>query len=1012
MALEKQPIAINFNQGIDTKTDPFQIPIGKFSLLENASFGMDAQLKKRNGNAFLPALPDTTSTLITTFNGNLTAVGSNLKAFSDGSDAWITKGNLQPADLNVLPLIRTNTNQTQCDAAVASNGLICTVFTDNVPVSGSNIASYKYVVADSLTGQNIVSPRVIPVASGAITGSPRVFVLGRFFIIVFTNLITATNHLQYVSISISNPTVVGANTDISATYTPASTVNFDGVVANNALYLAWNGSDGGGAIRVTYLDSTLTLHNTVTFAGRVATIMSVTADTSGTTAVVWASFYDSVSSTGYTLAVNQQLNTILAPTQWLAAGTILNVTSSAISSVNTIFYEVSTAYSYDGAIKTNIVDKKTVTGAGTVSSATVVARSVGLASKSFIINSVIYFLSAYSSPTQPSYFLLNSSGEIIAKLSYSNGGGYLTLGLPSVTITNGNEALLAYLIKDLVAAVNKTQGIANSSGIYAQLGVNLAKFIIGSVTQITGEIGQNLNLTGGFLWAYDGYLPVEQGFFLWPDYVELTGSGAGGFLTAQQYFYEAIYEWTDNQGNIHRSAPSIPVSVTTTGSTSKVTINVPTLRLTYKTANPVKIVIYRWSTAQQIYYQVTSVLTPLLNDVTVDSVSFVDTKVDGDIAGNSVIYTTGGVIENISAPSAFDISLFKSRLFLIDSEDRNLLWYSKQVIEGTPVELSDLFTIFVAPTTGSQGSTGPLTCTAPMDDKLILFKENAAYYIIGNGPDNTGANNDFSEPVFITSTVGCTNKHSIVFIPQGLMFQSDKGIWLLGRDLSTKYVGAPVEAYNSFEVLSALSIPGTTEVRFALSSGVTLMYDYYYDQWGTFTGTSAITSTLYQDLHTFIDGYGRVFQESPDLYLDGSSPVLLKFKTSWINAGGLQGYERAYFFFLLGVYKSPHLLNLAIGYDYADPTQIVRVAPDNYAPTYGGDSLYGGAGVYGGASNLENWRIFFEKQKCQAFQIELSEIYDPSFGVAAGQGLTLSGVNMVVGLKKGYRVQPAATSTG
>jgi len=32
----------------------------------------------------------------------------------------------------------------------------------------------------------------------------------------------------------------------------------------------------------------------------------------------------------------------------------------------------------------------------------------------------------------------------------------------------------------------------------------------------------------------------------------------------------------------------------------------------------------------------------------------------------------------------------------------------------------------------------------------------------------------------------------------------------------------------------------------------------------------------------------------------------------------------------------------------------------------------------------------------------VTEIYDPAYGVVAGAGLTLSGINIVVGIKKGY----------
>src|ERR1700677_556451 len=136
--------------------------------------------------------------------------------------------------------------------------------------------------------------------------------------------------------------------------------------------------------------------------------------------------------------------------------------------------------------------------------------------------------------------------------------------------------------------------------------------------------------------------------------------------------------------------------------------------------------------------------------------------------------------------------------------------------------MSDLLTFYIAPNAGTTTSTGPMKCIFPMDDKLIIFKQNAMYYINGTGPDNTGANSQYSQAIFITSTVGCANQNSIVFIPQGLMFQSDKGIWLLGRDLSTNYIGAPVENTNQYLITSATTIPGTTQVRFTLNNGTAL----------------------------------------------------------------------------------------------------------------------------------------------------------------------------------------------
>lgn len=1096
MPLEKTSIPINFAQGLDQKTDPFQVQPGKMLALQNTVFTKAGRLTKRNGYTPLTSLPNDTFTRVTTFSDNLTAIGSRLSAYSQSTSTWVDKGVLRQASVDVLPVVRSAVNHPQGDSVIAPNGLVCTAYTETN--SGSNV--YKYVIANSATGQNIVAPTTIVPTSGTVTGSPRVFVLGNHFMIVFTATITAADHLQYIAVSTINPSIVNAAVNITSNYISSSGVAWDGVVANNSLFITWNGADA--AMHMTFIDITLLQHNTVNFAGRAATIVGMTADVSGVSPIIWAAFYNSADSTGYVLAVDSALLTVRVPTQIITALSVRNITGSASGGVITAFYEVINTYTYDSAIATDYILSKTVTQAGVVGSATSVARSVGLASKAFIVDSVIYFLAAYNSAYQPTYFLLDSSGNVVVKLAYSNGGGYVTLGLPCVTVVD-SVANIAYLFKDLIESVNKAQGVVNTQGVYSQTGVNVVSVNLAPSVLSTAEIGNDLNISGGFMWMYDGVAPVEQGFHLWPDYVEATSTRAGGSLTAQDYFYEVVYEWTDARGNIFRSAPSLPAEVTatnaavhtftnaevntgaetitivghgyatgtaftlTTGGTlpaplltattyyvikvdadtikvassyanaialtainltttgagtstvtpaagqSSNTIYVPTLRLTYKTATPVKIVIYRGSVAQGTSYQVTSVSAPLLNDTSVDYVTFVDTQSDAQILGNSIIYTTGGVVENIAAPSTDTMALYKSRLVLVDSENRNLLWFSKQVIQGVPVEMSDLFTTYVAPTTAAQGNTGPITALSALDDKLIVFKKDAIYYITGSGPDNTGINNDLSEPVFITATVGCTNQQSIVFTPSGLLFQSDKGIWLLSRDLSTSYVGAAVENYNNDLVQSAVNVPGTNQVRFTLDSGVTLMFDYYFQQWGTFINVPAISSTLYESLHTYIDQYGRTFQEMPGSYLDGSRPVLMSFTTSWLNLAGLQGFERAYFFYLLGVYLTPHKLCVQIAYDYnSSPTQTTMISPTNFTPNWGGEQLWGSGGGWGGEGNIEQHRVFLQQQKCQAFQITITEIYDSSYGIMAGAGLTLSGINAIIGVKDSRPRLKAAKSVG
>lgn len=1030
MPLNKVPVDINFVQGLNTKTDPFQIPIGQFLSLVNTTFNKLGQLTKRNGFEQLTQLPINQTVTAATFNGNLVAIGNSFQALSEDTGRWFNKGLFQPLQLSVVPQVRTNSSQLTVDASVASNGLSCNAWYD------SDTNSY-YRICNSVSGEVIVNATLISATTQSATVGPKVFALGSYFIVVYWETISTVATLRYIAIPINNPAQPGSPVSISAGHSITSA--FDGAVAQGGnLYLAFYGAST--TLKVLYITPQLVASSIKTTTSVTVTNVSVCTDNSAGNSV-YVTWYDSGAATIDLNVYDINLNSIVVSQNLVSStGTINGLGVVAQNNIGTIFYENNNDYGYTpnsphtAAGKSDYVSTITFNIiTDVVGTPTTILRSVGLASKPFYISATdtIYVLLAYGGLMQPTFFLSDVNGNIVCKLAYSNGGGYpSSTNLPQANVY-GNTASIGYLFKDLTTAVNKDTALpANSqvAGIYSQIGINLASFTFTQGAVDTAELGGSLQLTGGFMWQYDGVKPVEQGFHLYPEDIGTTTTTGSGDLTAQTYFYVATYEWTDAIGNIHRSAPSVPVSQVTTTSSSTNTIKIPTLRLTYKVSpNPVRIVIYRWSTAQQIYYQVTSITSPITNDPTSDSITYSDAAADSAILGNTIIYTNGGVVEDIAAPAVISITPFNTRLFAIDAEDRNLLWFSKQVIENTPVEMSDLFTLYVAPTISATGSTGPMKCLSALDDKLIIFKKDAIYYINGAGPDNTGANNGFSDPIFITSTVGCDNQQSIVFMPNGLMFQSDKGIWLLGRDLSTTYIGAPVAQFNNNRVLSANNIPGTNQVRFRLDNGITLMYDYFYNQWGTFEGINGVSSTIYQDLETVVtapftitppnqQSYvipPQLYQETPGVYLDGTNPVLMSFVTGWINAAGLQGYERFYQALLLGNYLSPFSLNVQFAYNYNSQfVQSTIVKPDAPQLAYGLNPGVYGSGTYGGPGTAFKARVFPVEQKCESFQVSVNEQYDPSFGVVSGAGLTLSGMQLLIGVKKGSRTSSASRSFG
>jgi len=108
----------------------------------------------------------------------------------------------------------------------------------------------------------------------------------------------------------------------------------------------------------------------------------------------------------------------------------------------------------------------------------------------------------------------------VAKFSYTTGDGYVTRGVPNVSVTD-NVARLALLTK-------KHKSVAAASGATEGAGVNQLDLTIGGVPVYSAELGSNLNISGGIQWSYDGVTPVENNFLLYPE--NLDGAATTGRL--------------------------------------------------------------------------------------------------------------------------------------------------------------------------------------------------------------------------------------------------------------------------------------------------------------------------------------------------------------------------------------------------------------------------------------------------------------------------------------------------
>lgn len=1030
--LEKQNFFISLAGGIDTKSDEKQIIPGKLLTLENGVFISLKEIRKRNGYASLSmltinnlsvtnfnAIPSTIAAgnFISDFNQELVLNdGFNLYSYSYGLNEWVYKSQNTICQLAITPIVRNTNSQTLADSAINSNGLQVFAWEDSTGNS-------KLSIVDTTSNQIIVSNHTISPSGGGSTLKPKCVAIGKYLVIFYLDSTTNMylNYITYNNGTFSSPVTL-------STIIHVTDNNYDVAVFNSNLYVAYNTS--GTSIKISYLNSALVVATTNTTAATAASnCITIFGDQSSN---VWLGY---ASSTAVRVKIfdTTLAATLLADTLVATISNVYNITGVSNGTTSTMFYDVKGSADTNGNFSNATINFNTVTLAGTVSSQFLFLKSAGLQSKAFSIlfNSVYipHVVVSHDANLQPTYFLCNlynmdstlSSpfANIAAKMIQGNGGGLPTKksSLSSINTISSNILQTALLQKDLLYTSISSTGTVST---YTQTGVVSSSYDFTKTNLNSIVLGANLNISGGILSMYDGASVVEQNFHLFPEAITAVVSNSGGHLTdSSTYGYQITYEWTDNMGQLHRSAPSPILSSTTTATGSNVslvTLTIPTLRITAKTN--VSIVVYRTAANGTVYYRLNSPTSPLLNTLTANTVQYIDTVADTSILANEQLYTTGGEVPNYGPPATSILCVYKNRLILIPSDSSTAWWFSKEVIPGSPVEFSNVFV-------NNIGSTdGDVTATIQMDDKLIFFKEEVPYYITGDGPSPSGANNDFTSALAIVSDAGCVNSQSIILMPQGTLFKSSKGIYLLSRGAEVKYIGTDVEAFNSQNVTSAVLITDTNQVRFTLDNGVALVFDYFVNQWSVFTNIAGISSTNNQGTFTYLKSNGLVLQETPGVFVDNGVFIKLKIVTSWLSLAGIQGFQRIYKALILGKYFSPHKLLVQFAYDFnpINTQQTYIDATNLLSPNiYGSDATYGLNSPYGGQYPTYQWRLFNQQQVCEAIQISIEDCpvigtYTNNQGASVqaeyGEALSLSAISLELGVKKGLRKMSAARSFG
>lgn len=1017
MPLADQNVPLNIAQGVDTKTDPKQVVMGKFLSLENGTMVNPKEFQKRNGHVALSQNIDGTGTItsaaaLATFKSELTlATGvSSFYSFTQANNNWEYKGTHTGCEVTSQPVHKNKYNQLGADVAYHSSGLALFIsmpsYSDSALFATTDILPTVYSIQDTVTGEWLVYQ--VPINNQALS-SGKPYVVGNFFIILYKD--ANTGFLRYVSIPVATPLTVSAPITLYA----GPVGFFDADTLGTKLYVAYPDTTPGAA--VIYV---LTISNALVVSAAVpisipglTSIINVAVDTS--LSQIWVTRYGN----GIVdfAVINAALGLVHGFTAIEVIASIIAVSTLCVSGSCHTFYTAD-----PGPDPRSVFIKYTVTqNSGAFVTPVVFIRSLSTITRPFLYNGFVHVVAQYfgidanGSPIQQTAFLVNNNitnvgglhmPQIVAKIatwSASPDGSFSHIWQTSsgkflFSMLQLNQVFNSATQNIFPAAPSVTIDTTGSAAVYLN-------FISANNYQ-SREVGNSLFLTGGFLSMYDGTRIVEHNFHIYPELktTDFTASNVGGTIQdGHDYSYSLTYEWMDAFGQLHISTPSsgVTVNVPANGgaNTSKVTIVIPTLRVTSKgdtlgawgsSPSPVMIGVYRTQKdpgLNAIYYKVFDESVILFNNTQVDTVTFIDKARDTTISANLELYTVGGVVQNGAAPASSLVATYKSRLLSLCSESKCNFWFSEQVVPGTPVTFSPLLTWNV------DLAGGDVTALAQLDDKLIIWKANTIFWMVGDGPANTGALNDFTNPQQLPTDTGCTNPRSVCLFPGGIIYQSNNGWYLLDRSLSVKYIGADVEAYNSKTVTATLLVPGTTQIRVLLSDGTSqanwLIYDFFLDQWHFWNGLSApVGATIFESAMTWANSSGLVQKETPGTFTDNGTSITMKIITSWLQFGGIQGFKRMKEMEILGTYKSNHTLNVQVAYDFnSTPTQTTTFAVTATPEQYG---------------------VFFDKQKCEAMQITLFD----SNQTGTKESLSLSAFTFRAGVKKGLNKLPAAQAAG
>lgn len=501
---------------------------------------------------------------------------------------------------------------------------------------------------------------------------------------------------------------------------------------------------------------------------------------------------------------------------------------------------------------------------------------------------------------------------------------------------------------------------------------------------------------------YDGQGCFELGFAVPPLIAALSGAAGGTLPAGSTQSYNAIWEYYDARGLLHRSMPGPTKNFTLVG--AEQSVNLTKTTSTPSTNRPggkdgnLGVVYYR-----SVSGTLSRVSRPKEAVQNNKSSQFVNGWTDTGFKEGPILYTAnGGELEAVAPDGAQSVAVLNDRLWLGGFWKRDRVQFSKRFSTAGVASEYALAPEFNEAFVRLMPSGSRITGLGSLHEKMVLFTEDEVYVVAGNGPDAAGRNDDLSPVTLVHSDAGCIEPRSVVEAPVGLLFQSKRGIYVLRPDLGLGFVGAPVktrtETYSV--VSSAVLVPKASEVRFTVqntagTAGKILVYNYRVDGWTEWdleslgAGTNFVGAVLHQDVYYAVQANGNVWKEDSTRYRDAFTAgagtgtwISMQIDSPWLQGAGPNGWQRVWEVTPLLERKAAAGMQVDVYVDYgASPDTTITIT----------DAVASAWAVNTGP------RLRVRRQKNQALRVRWRD----SAETGSGRGFVVTGIRLDYGVQAG-----------